>query len=180
MGFEEQFHPDDLNSILAGIKEFETGQIEFEDDFWATSTLMEILDYEEEYEEYHDEIVSAEEHAFPLADLFPDAEERPLLEERGAPARVSAKPSWLVGMSKEFLKAIQKVDRKLQGQILGAIAKIIANPMKQKGDTIKPLKGGPQKLWRYRIGNYRLVYHPDVENNQIVLIAFAARSGVYG
>lgn len=178
MDFEEQFHPDDLTSIQAGIREFETGQIEFEDDFWVTDTLMELLDYEEVPTEGWEKFQKAPPAK--LEEPSVDFELDDVALPEPPPTAMAPRPSWLVGMSKEFLKAIQKVDRKLQGQILGAIAKIIANPMKLKGDTIKPLKGGPQKLWRYRIGNYRLVYHPDVENNQIVLIAFAARSGAYG
>jgi mRNA-degrading endonuclease RelE of RelBE toxin-antitoxin system len=77
--------------------------------------------------------------------------------------------SWLMGMTKDFRKAVREIDRKLQGRILEAINDISENPVQTNGDTV----------WRYRIGDYRLVYLPDREKHQITLWAFAARGGVY-
>lgn len=86
---------------------------------------------------------------------------------------------WLFAMTDEFRKAINKIDRKLQGRILEAIQELCKNPIELKGDTIKPLKGELDGLWRYRIGDFRLVYQLDKNNNHIILHTFAARGGVY-
>jgi mRNA-degrading endonuclease RelE of RelBE toxin-antitoxin system len=86
---------------------------------------------------------------------------------------------WLIGMSKEFLKAVTNIDRKLQGRILEAIAELSTDPVTVRGDTIRPLSHDLQGLWRYRLGDFRLIYQPLPDINQVLLITFAARGGVY-
>jgi len=188
----------------AEIRESETGQIESDQGFWTTYTLMEVLDSKEpvpaknfapppsrpiikkrEFPEFEDcEIEGPTELEEELPETLAEnclnfmLEESPEIELSGA-TLPSPRTLWPFSMTKEFRKAIQKLDRKLKGRILEAIEKIVANPTKQKGDTIKPLKGESKELWRYRIGAYRLIYHTDAVNNQVVLIAFSARSGVY-
>lgn len=88
-------------------------------------------------------------------------------------------PDWYVGFSNEFLKTVSGVDRKLQGRILEAIARISENPNTPVGDTIKPLSADLAGLWRVRIGDERLVYYPDSESKQITLISFGPRGRIY-
>lgn len=88
-------------------------------------------------------------------------------------------PDWYVGFSHEFLKCISKADGKLRGRILDAIGKISEAPVEAVGDTIKPLTSNLSGLWRYRIGDDRLVYLPDHEEKKITLIFFGARCDVY-
>lgn len=85
----------------------------------------------------------------------------------------------LIGLSGEFIKSIKKVDKKIKGRILEAIQLISKNPTMQKGDTIKPLADRFKGLWRYRIGDYRLVYRPDKDSQQITLLLFGPRSNIY-
>jgi addiction module RelE/StbE family toxin len=87
--------------------------------------------------------------------------------------------SWMLGMTKDFRKSIREIDRKLQGRILDAINNISEAPVTPNGDTVKPLTGDMKDFWRYRIGDYRLVYKPNREKHQITLWTFAARGGVY-
>ena len=61
-------------------------------------------------------------------------------------------------MSPAFRKQIEPVDKKLQGRILLAITELTAQPNVLRGDTVKPLQGDLNGYWRYRIGDYRLVY----------------------
>jgi len=89
-------------------------------------------------------------------------------------------PNWYIGMSNEFIRAIQGIDRKLQGRILEAISHISSEPTTPKGDTVKPLTSDLKGLWRYRIGDFRLVYYPDSDGRRVVLVRFSSRSGVYG
>lgn len=88
-------------------------------------------------------------------------------------------PEWYVGFSNEFVRSIAKVDRKLQGRILKALGDISAAPIQPIGDTIKPLSGQLKGLWRYRMGDDRLVYFPDLKAKTIVLICFSSRGDVY-
>ena len=55
----------------------------------------------------------------------------------------------------------------------------LQSPMSIVGDTIKPLTSNLSGYWRYRIGDYRLIYKPIEETYEILLITFAARGSVY-
>ena len=88
-------------------------------------------------------------------------------------------PKWYFGMTDEFIKSIRKVDRKTQGRILEAIKLICENPMELKGNTNKPLSGSMNGLWRYRIGNFRLIFQPDSSSKNIILLSFSDRGSAY-
>lgn len=88
-------------------------------------------------------------------------------------------PKWYIGLTDQFVKDIQNLDRKLQGRILQVINQLAADPTAAKGDTIKPLIADLKGLWRYRIGDYRLVYMFEADKQLITLIAFSSRGGVY-
>jgi addiction module RelE/StbE family toxin len=82
-------------------------------------------------------------------------------------------------MTSGFSKDINKIDRKLQGRILEALNEITQNPVSLRGDTVKPLSGELEGCWRYRIGDYRLIYSPDKSTGDITLLAFESRGSVY-
>lgn len=86
---------------------------------------------------------------------------------------------WTIGLSPAFRKAIGSVDKKLQGRILEAIAGISEDPLTAQGDTKKPLEGNLKGLWRYRIGEFRLIYRPESAASIVVLVDFIARSAGY-
>jgi mRNA-degrading endonuclease RelE of RelBE toxin-antitoxin system len=89
------------------------------------------------------------------------------------------KAAWSIAMPETFTKSITGLDKKLQGRILEALGKIVKDPPKEIGDTVKPLSRDKKGLWRYRIGDYRLVYRPEVETSRIVLLTCGARGNVY-
>ena len=82
-------------------------------------------------------------------------------------------------MAKTFKDAIRTIDRKLQGRILVALSDIAEAPMTSVGDTVKPLKGELSGCWRYRIGDFRLIYLPDPNTGDVTLVAFASRGSSY-
>lgn len=88
-------------------------------------------------------------------------------------------PDWYIGFSGEFVKSIAKIDRKKQGRILEALRKIAAAPTEVCGDTIRPLTGDLAGLWRYRMGDDRLIYFPDIQSKKVVLISYGSRGDVY-
>ena len=67
---------------------------------------------------------------------------------------------WGFKITKDFMNSVKKIDKNLQGRILQAITTITLSPNTIMGDTIKPLTGDLNGYWRYRIGNYRLIYKP--------------------
>jgi mRNA-degrading endonuclease RelE of RelBE toxin-antitoxin system len=102
------------------------------------------------------------------------SESRPRVEE---PAK--RPPPWYVGLSSNFKKDIDKIDMKIRGRILEAISNITEDPVRLHGDTVKPLSGELEGCWRYRVGDYRLIYSPNRATGDITLLAFAARGSAY-
>jgi mRNA-degrading endonuclease RelE of RelBE toxin-antitoxin system len=88
-------------------------------------------------------------------------------------------PDWYIGFSAEFVKSIAKIDKNKRARVLEAISKLAEAPITPHGDTIKPLTGDLAGLWRYRIGDDRLVYKANSQSQKIVLVSFGARGGVY-
>jgi|SRR5450755_3755752 len=87
--------------------------------------------------------------------------------------------TWSVAFTPAFRKSVADVDKKLQGRVLVAIAEISEQPNKAHGDTMKPLVGELKGLWRYRVGDYRLVYEPKFDKRLVILLHFESRGGVY-
>lgn len=86
---------------------------------------------------------------------------------------------WPIAFTPGFRKSISDIDKKLQGRVLAAISEISEKPVLPHGDTRKPLGADLKGLWRYRVGDYRLVYRPDEEKHLVILLEFAARGGIY-
>jgi len=86
---------------------------------------------------------------------------------------------WEMLFSAGFKKSVHGLDKNLQGRILSAIMEVLGSPMTPRGDTIKPLTHQMAGMWRYRIGDYRLIYLPKPDIHKIVLVEVAARGGVY-
>lgn len=102
--------------------------------------------------------------------------------DKGRPLFSRSEPpptEWAIAFTPTFRKSISGIDKKLQGRILAAITDLSKTPASPHGDTIKPLSAELKGLWRYRVGDYRLVYKPDEERRLVVLLEFAARGEIY-
>lgn len=88
-------------------------------------------------------------------------------------------PDWYIGLSAEFTKSIAKIDKNKRARVLEAVGKLAKAPTTPVGDTIKPLTGALAGLWRYRIGDDRLLYKPNAQSKKILLLSFGARGGSY-
>jgi mRNA interferase RelE/StbE len=91
----------------------------------------------------------------------------------------SDRPEWTFGFSAAFRKAVANLDKKLQGRVLEALAAISRAPTEPRGDTQKPLRGAHAGLWRYRLGDYRLVYQPELASRKVLLVDFGPRGDIY-
>ena len=96
-------------------------------------------------------------------------------------ARLKSPPPWRIAFTRRFDKDIAQLDRKLQGQILETLRKLssFAWPFQIQGDTFKPLTGELKGMWRYRLGDFRLVVKPVLMDSELDLVTFAARGSVY-
>jgi len=96
-----------------------------------------------------------------------------------AQASYIPRTNWGFGLSDAFNKHVQRLDAKLRGRILTSIIDITKDPMTPKGDTIKPLEGDRKGLWRYREGDYRIIYFPDRSRNKVTLMDVDSRGEIY-
>lgn len=96
-----------------------------------------------------------------------------------AHAAYAPKVDWGFGLSDAFNKHVQKLDAKLRGRILTCIIDISKSPVTPRGDTIKPLEGDKKGLWRYREGDYRIIYLPDKSKNQVTIMDVDSRGEIY-
>lgn len=80
--------------------------------------------------------------------------------------------------SKDSLKFLAKVEKKLSLQIREAIKGLTLSP--PEGD-IKYLKGYSDKRMRLRVGKYRVIFRYDSENNiaYVYVIDIDSRGDVY-
>lgn len=74
---------------------------------------------------------------------------------------------WKIELSARARKALNKLDRKPARDIVGALEEIaqLQNP-RSRG---KALTGNLQGLWRYRVGDYRVIC--DIRNQQLTIYA---------
>jgi mRNA-degrading endonuclease RelE of RelBE toxin-antitoxin system len=110
---------------------------------------------------------------------YPPPHSGPRYQRESELRDVSWQKNWLVAMTGAFLKDIRNMDRKLQGRVLQAISELCVNPASVRGDTIKPLSQDLRGLWRYRLGDYRLIYVPVHDSRQVILVTFEARGSAY-
>ena len=113
-----------------------------------------------------------------LRDAFP--EKIDLRDYASQPPRAKRPPPWHIGMTSRFREAISKINRNLQPRILEALNDITKNPTTIRGDVIKPLTGGLQGCWRYRLGDDQLIYFPKQSSGDITLLAFASHASIQG
>jgi mRNA-degrading endonuclease RelE of RelBE toxin-antitoxin system len=87
--------------------------------------------------------------------------------------------NWMSIFLKEFKKNLSVLDLKLKGRVADAILDISVNPTSLKGDTRKPLTHDFSGKWRYRLGDYRLIYMPVIKAQTIYYLDIANRGSVY-
>lgn len=86
--------------------------------------------------------------------------------------------TYTVAFKPSFLADYSKFDRNIQKRINFAVAELEQNPVTPRAETIKRLKHH-DKLWRYRIGDYRMVYAAYPENKLVQLIGIGSRDDIY-
>lgn len=84
---------------------------------------------------------------------------------------------WIINFDKKALKELEKLDKQTQIRIADFLSKIEKkdNP---RSDG-KALSGEFKSLWRYRVGDYRIVCDIKDKEISILVIRIAHRKDVY-
>ena len=85
---------------------------------------------------------------------------------------------WRFTAASKFIKDV-KQRLGLFDQVLQAIEEIRQHPTSPRGNTIKRLTRDLEGMWRYRIGDFRLVYEPDDDRRVVCLLSISHRKDVY-
>ena len=85
--------------------------------------------------------------------------------------------AWTIKFSKAADKALRKLDKSISSKIITALEKIsmLENPH-SCGKALQYNLGG---LWRYRVGDYRIICH--IENDELIILVVDVehRSKIY-
>ena len=85
---------------------------------------------------------------------------------------------WRFAALSDFQRDVWR-QRTLFERVANAIVEICEDPVTPRGDTIVRLTGEKNGYWRYRLGDFRLVYRPDKDRLTVYFYRLAPRGGVY-
>ena len=148
--------------LLAALAEIESGTLRYESPANFLTSAWDVLSVEQPRGDYSVKLSRERKDSI---DAFYRVEE--------------SAPVWSLGVTKNFKKDIDGIDKNMRARIFAAILELSENPTQLRGDTVKPLAKELEGCWRYRIGDFRLVYRPNNAARNIALIAFAARGSIY-
>jgi len=86
--------------------------------------------------------------------------------------------AYVLSMKASFRADFLRLNRDLQRRVDGAMTELEIDPTTPRGDTIKRLRYH-ENLWRYRIGEYRLVYAVYPNRDLVQLLGIGPRSEIY-
>lgn len=86
--------------------------------------------------------------------------------------------AWSVDFTASALKQLKKIDKKWQSKILDYLDDEVA-PLDNPQDKGKALVGNKKGLWRYRVGDYRVICQIIEDDFVIVAITIGHRKNVY-
>ncbi|MDQ8040099.1 MAG: type II toxin-antitoxin system RelE/ParE family toxin [Rickettsiella sp.] len=85
--------------------------------------------------------------------------------------------AWTIEVTNSAAKKIKKLDKTTKIRIVSFLRKIekVDNPRSQG----KALRGKQGELWRYRIGDYRIICKIEDKKVTVLVLAFGHRKEVY-
>jgi len=75
--------------------------------------------------------------------------------------------TWTLLTDRDFDRALKRLDRQVQREVLARLLVLVE--LDDPRDRLKPLGGPLAGLWRYRVGDYRVIV--DVRVAEVVLVA---------
>ena len=82
--------------------------------------------------------------------------------------------TWTINYTELAFKQLKKIDRKWQRKILNYIDDIV-----KPRDKGKPLSGNKKGLWRYRVGDYRILCQINDSTVTVLVLSIGHRSSIY-
>jgi mRNA interferase RelE/StbE len=86
--------------------------------------------------------------------------------------------SWTINFSEVALKQLKKLDKQIAKRIIDYLEKriCIVDDPKQQGKALAYNKSG---LWRYRVGDYRIICQINDETITILVLEIGHRKDIY-
>jgi len=86
--------------------------------------------------------------------------------------------AWTVEFSKTAVKQLKKIDKHEQKKIINFLKEKIEN---QSTPTLhgKSLKGDKSDLWRYRVGDYRIICQLENKELMVLVLTVGHRKNIY-
>jgi len=85
---------------------------------------------------------------------------------------------WIITQKPSFLDDFIDLPKDMQKSVGSALVDMTADPVTPRGDTIKKLSGY-NNVWRYRIGDFRLIYAADHAAQMVNLLCIGPRGSIY-
>lgn len=85
---------------------------------------------------------------------------------------------WQITHKPAYTADFIELNRNLQQAVVSALHELEQDPLTPRGDTIKKMKGY-SNVYRYRLGDFRLLYAAAPEARMIQLLAIGPRGSVY-
>lgn len=85
---------------------------------------------------------------------------------------------WEILQKSAYLADFVELNKNLQKAVVKAITELEEDPVTPRGNTIKPLSGW-EDLWRYRVGDFRIIYEVDHGSRMLRLLAVGPRASIY-
>lgn len=86
--------------------------------------------------------------------------------------------AWTIEIARTAEKQIKKLDRVAQGLIVRFLRERL-KPAENPRQWGKPLHGEKRGLWRYRVGDYRLICDIQDESITVLVLEVGHRKDVY-
>lgn len=85
--------------------------------------------------------------------------------------------NWIINFTKKSQKELQKLDRPIQKQIISELERILnLNNPRSFG---KSLTGNLSGLWRYRVGDYRIIAEIEDAVFTVIVVRIGHRKQIY-
>jgi mRNA interferase RelE/StbE len=85
---------------------------------------------------------------------------------------------WRIEWDEQAVEEAKKLDQTVLKRIIRYLEERIA-PSENPRDFGKPLRGAKLGVWRYRVGDYRILCHIEDEKVTVLIISVGHRKNVY-
>ena len=86
--------------------------------------------------------------------------------------------TWQITQKPAYVADFVELNKNLQQAVVAALRELERDPITPRGDTIKKMTGYTN-VYRYRLGDFRLLYAASLEARMISLLAIGPRGSVY-